>query len=40
MSMLSPLSVKSYGESHVLGAGGGGAKRLREEGGVLWKCPS
>ena len=38
MSMLSPLSVKSYGESHVLE--GGGAKRLREEGGVLWKCPS
>ena len=39
MSMLSPLSVKTYGESHVL-EGGRGAKRLREEGGVLWKCPS
>ena len=37
--MLSPLSVKSYGESHVLGAGGGG-KEIERRGGVLWKCPS
>ena len=33
MSMLSPLSVKSYGESHVLEGGGG--KEIERRGGCV-----